>query len=365
MAVYPRTGRSPEALVKILVTVIEKSPYGGATLDDIREAYLEAKEVSKPPADKTLYRNIRRINELFNPHAYDEGFQNESTNSRNALSRMIYSSREKSGKMRYLYGGKSLTSNIESEQILTLLLSLYSQQKGLLKDHFEKVIGLLLVEVMNKKDGSPSFFMEIEDHIHVSGQGSREPKKLLRRISEIIRAIENCKLVKIDYLRTYDGVTRTRMVEPYGLVCRHGSWYLVGLCCNQQKRRIYKLDHVRRLKVEENSTFKRPAGLSMTGIFKDAWGIWNIDDEQKAVVETVRLRVKKGLAERFKAVSFHDSQRINTLPNGEAEVIYKVSGAGEMIPWLSSWGPSLVVLEPQWLKKQLLQYLQDTMNSYR
>ena len=49
-------------------------------------------------------------------------------------------------------------------------------------------------------------------------------------------------------------------------------------------------------------------------------------------METVRLRVKKGIAERFKAVSFHDSQQVKCLPHDEAEVCFEVSGAGEMIP---------------------------------
>ena len=63
MAAYPKTGRSPEALVNMLITVIEKTPGGGATLEDIREAYSFAKDVE--PTDRTIYRNIRRINELF------------------------------------------------------------------------------------------------------------------------------------------------------------------------------------------------------------------------------------------------------------------------------------------------------------
>ncbi len=365
MAVYPRTGRSPEALVKILVTVIEKTPYGGATLDDVKEAYLDAKETSDPPADRTLYRNIRRINELFNPAAYSAQGQKGKNKDGSALPLMIRSSRDGSGKTRYAYSGKRLISSIDSGQALTLVLGLYSQQKGILKDHFEKVIGSLLQDMIAGKDGDQSFFGDIEEHIHVSGHGPAEPKKLLRRISEIIRAIENCKVVRIEYIRTYDGAGRDREVEPYGLVCRHGSWYLVGLCRRQNKRRIYQLDQVSRLKVQENSTFKRPAGLTMTGIFKDAWGIWNVDDDQEAAVETVLLKVKKGVAERFKTVSFHDSQQVKPLPDGEAAVTFRVSGAAEMIPWLMSWGQAVEVLEPQWLRAELLEGLLNTVNTYR
>lgn len=362
VAANPQTGKSPEALVKILVTVIEKTPSGGATREDIKEAYLDAKDFL--PTERTIYRNIRRINKLFNPAAFAKGGKNKKK-SKDKLPMMIRSFRDGTGQTRYIYSGKKLISNDESSQALTLILGLYSQQKGILKDHFEKVIGSLLLEMMAKSDGDYSFFSDIDEHIHVSGYGSVEPKKLLRRISEIIRAIENCKVVKVDYARTYDGATRNREVEPYGLVCRHGSWYLVGRCRIQQKRRIYQLDQVRRLKVEENSVFKRPAGLSMTDIFKDAWGIWNIDDDKEAVAETVRIKVKKGVAERFKAVSFHDSQQMKSLPNGEAEVTYKISGPGEMVPWLMSWGQAVEVLEPGWLRDELVKNFQDAAEVYQ
>ena len=365
MTAYPRTGRSPEALVKILVTVIEKTPSGGASLDDIKEAYLDAKETSDPPVNRTIYRNIRRINKLFDPAAHTAKGQKGKKKDKSILPLTIRSKRDGSGRTRYFYSGKRLISSIESGQALTLILGLYSQQKGILKEHFEKVIGSLLQDVMSRQDGDQPFFGDIEEHIHVSGHGPVEPKKLLRRISEIIRAIENCKVVRIEYVRTYDGAKRDREVEPYGLVCRHGSWYLVGLCRWQNKRRIYQLDQVRRLKVEENTIFMRPAGLSMTGIFKDAWGIWNVDDEKAAAVETVRLKVKKGVAERFGAVSFHDSQQVSPLSDGEAEVTFKVSGAAEMIPWLMSWGQAVEVIEPHWLRERLLKGLQDAVKIYK
>ncbi len=102
----------------------------------------------------------------------------------------------------------------------------------------------------------------------------------------------------------------------------------------------------------------------MKEVFGSAWGIMVTDDAQKAKVETVRLRVKKGIAERFKAVSFHDSQQVKCLPHDEAEVCFEVSGAGEMIPWLMSWGPTLQVVEPQWLRDMMVKSLKETMDVY-
>jgi hypothetical protein len=41
---FPKTGDHPEAMVNILITVIEKTPDGGATMDDLKQAYMTVKD---------------------------------------------------------------------------------------------------------------------------------------------------------------------------------------------------------------------------------------------------------------------------------------------------------------------------------
>jgi hypothetical protein len=62
---FPKTGDHPEAMVKTLVTIIEKTPDGGAALDDLKSAYMDVKD--QQPCNKTISRIVRRINLLFDP----------------------------------------------------------------------------------------------------------------------------------------------------------------------------------------------------------------------------------------------------------------------------------------------------------
>ena len=70
MARYPRTGTQPETLVKILITVIEQTPSGGATLAELQDAYAEIND--RRPSVRTIYRLIRRLNLFFDPLCYGE-----------------------------------------------------------------------------------------------------------------------------------------------------------------------------------------------------------------------------------------------------------------------------------------------------
>ncbi len=42
MNAYVRTGDVPEALVKILLATMEKTPGGGATIEDLKEVLVES-----------------------------------------------------------------------------------------------------------------------------------------------------------------------------------------------------------------------------------------------------------------------------------------------------------------------------------
>lgn len=370
MVNYPLRGDFPEALVKILLTIMEKTASGGATFEELKEAYRDTRD--RDPSDRTIYRAIRRLNLVLDPLAYGEtpepGEEDEADDSAGEEEYQTFppliQARRIKGKTRYSYSGDFPVSTVDANQALLMTLSLYTQQKGLLKGHFEAVIRALFCDLLDRESSGLELFGEIKDHIHVSGYGPLDPAKNLRKIREIMRAIRDCKRIRLEYLRSYDGALTLREIEPYGLISRFNNWYLVARCLLKQKNRIFMLEHIKYLEVIETGTFKWPEGFSVHDVYGNAWGVWTVDGEKPLPVETVRLRVTRGLAERFQMVSFHDSQQVKLLPGGEAEVTFRVSGAEEMVPWLMSWGASVEVLEPQWLKESLAGSLRQALQKY-
>ena len=367
MVNYPLTADFPEAMVKILLTIMEKTPAGGATLEDLKEAYSETRD--RYPSDRTIYRAIRRLNLLFDPLVYGENPDEDSPGDPGGEDHFdqvppVIQSRRIKGKTRYSYTGEFPVATVDANQALMMTLSLYTQQKGLLKDHFEAVIKVLFRDLLDRAGTCADLFDEIQEHIHVSGYGPADPGKNLKKIKEIMRAIRNRKRIRLEYLRSYDGTLTQRETEPYGLISRFSNWYLVALCLSQHKRRIFLLDHIKYLEVIEASSFRWPEGFSVHDAYGSAWGVWT-NGEKQLPKETVRLKVAKGLAERFRLVNYHDSQQVEMLPGGEALVTFTVTGAEEMIPWMMSWGSTIEVLEPQWLRDSLVENLEQALQKYR
>lgn len=366
MTAYPKTGDYPEALVKILLTILEKTPEGGSTMDDLKEAYESIRGTF--PSNKTIQRAIQRLNLIFDPLVYgeqkepgedeDQEFQGEGLETVPP----VIQPQKRYRKTFYIFTGEIGGNSMDNNIALLMTLGLYTQQKGLFKGYFETVISEIMRETMAKANDYQNIFKKIDKHIYVSGFGPSEPRKNLFKIREVMRAIRNRKRIQLIYLRVYDGITTKREVDPYGLICRFNNWYLVGFCREKQNRRVFLLDHIQRLKVKENSLISLPADFSLRYIYGKAWGVWTEDHPVEP--ETVRLKVKKGIAEKFKAVNFHESQKICELTNEEIEVTYQLTGAKEMIPWIMSWGMAVEVLEPLWLRETIKEKLHEMILQY-
>lgn len=366
MTRYPRTGTQPETMMKILITVIDKTPSGGATLEDLQDAYAEIND--RRPSLRTIYRYIRRLNLFFDPLSYgekpepgEEGLADEDADEAVIGEKAICSIRRGS-KTYYIFCGEEDDLPAGNNDTAMMLLGMYPQLRGAMKSSIEAAMQSIFRNSLSGLSTFASILSELEHVVHVSGAFPADPAKSEAMIREILRAIREKKRVSLSYLRTYDGAVTERVVEPHGLLCRLNNWYLTGLCTKRQERRVFLLLNIKNLAVLENSFYSMPPGFSLKEAYQDIWGTWT--DDESGDLETVRIKVCAGPAERFRHNLFHESQGIREFPDGGIEVTYRLAGAQEMIPWLMSWGGAVEVLEPAWLREQLISSLQETLRCY-
>ncbi len=358
MSSFARTRDYPEALIKILFKVIDRTPYGGATLDELLEAYRDARD--RVPHRKTIQRAVKRINQLFDPLAYCA--EAEEGHHLPAPPRAIEQVRDR-GRIRYRFTRDLQERQIDPSLAFLMALSLYPQQRGLLGSQFEVVMKLVFEEVLGRLANVCDLYNDIRKYIYVTGPEPLAPQKSFNTIKKVLQAIRQQKRLKIDYCRTYDGELTVREVEPYGIICRFNNWYLTGRCTDKNQRRIFLLSQIRRITLVENSTCRIPDGFSLHDDYCHNWGIWT--EEEAAPPQPVILWVGKGPAERFRTYRFHDSQKIRELPGGSLEVSFLVSGMREMLPWLMSWGDAIRVLAPEELRQALCEQLERALGVYR
>lgn len=361
---FPRTGTQPETLVNILITVIDKTPAGGATMEDLLDAYMEIND--RRPSKRTIYRLIRRLNLFFDPLCYGEKLEpGEKKLSKKEIAltgeKTICSRRGSRGTCYYFRGEKEKLLEDDHDLIL-LLLGLYPQLKGVMKNSIKTAMRSIFRNTLTGFSTFAGILSELEHVVYVSGDFPVDSAKSEARISEILRALREKKRVAFSYLRTYDGAITKRVVEPHGLLCRLNRWYLTGRCIKREQRRVFLLLNIKDLTVIENSFYSIPPDFSLKKAYKNVWGTWT--EDESGAPEEIRLIVRAGPAERFRHNLFHESQQVKELPGGKLEVIYRLTAAQEMIPWLMSWGSAVEVLEPPWLRERLIKNIEETMHYY-
>jgi predicted DNA-binding transcriptional regulator YafY len=84
--------------------------------------------------------------------------------------------------------------------------------------------------------------------------------------------------VRLRY-RQKDGKETERAFDPYGLVCRHRRWYVIGHCHLRDELRLFRLDRITGLETQPE-TFQRPqnfdvlaAVLATLGSIPRAWSL--------------------------------------------------------------------------------------------
>jgi predicted DNA-binding transcriptional regulator YafY len=363
---YPRTGTQPETLVKILITVIEKTPSGGATMEELQEAYAEIND--RQPSVRTIYRLIRRLNLFFDPLCYGEKPEpgedlDEDDADEVVIGEKVICGQRRGNRTYYIFRDERSDLPAGVDDTTMLLLSMYPQLRGAMKSSIEAAMQSVFQNTLSGLSTFAGILSELEHMVYVSGAFPADPAKSELMIREILRAIREKKRVRLSYLRTYDGAVTERVVEPHGLLCRLNNWYLTGHCTQRRQRRVFLLLNIKDLTVIENSFYRMPPGFSLKEAYQDVWGTWT--EDESGDLETVRLKVRAGPAERFRHNLFHESQRTKELSGGMLEVTYRLTGAQEMIPWLMSWGGAVEVLEPLWLREELIRNLQETMRYYR
>ena len=352
-------GEHATFLIRFLLLLIQKTPEGGATLNDIQELY--ADEKGSIPSDKSIQRAIRTLNLIFDPSSTDEDSQYRTP--RNQLPVRAKSTVQNGEKVRHFTFHRMLASEKEAntDKAAQVLLQLYPQQRHMQIEDFEQTFALLTASLGQQGKSGGQLRHNIESFIFVSGFTPAESRENLRKMLQLFQGFRRQKRVRFQYTSAASGEKTTgREVNPYGLISRNGTWYLVGHCHAANSVRIFRIDHIERLTIVENSMYTVPADYSLEKKYGPLWGIWT----SPTATENIRLQVSAAIASNFETVRYHSSQKVQKNDDGSLEVRFTVGGAQEMVSWLMGFGPNVKVLEPAWLRVEVVENAKRLLQEY-
>lgn len=151
-----------------------------------------------------------------------------------------------------------------------------------------------------------------------------------------------------------------RLIDPYGLVFKMQAWYLVAFCHLRNEVRVFRPDRIERYNVlpEPEEPVVWPEGFSLQKFFDNSWGIGRGAEQQ------VRMRFLPEVAKQVKRSAYHPTQKFVDLQDGSVEMHVMVNGLWEITRWILSFGSVVEVLEPEALRKDVIDMINKTKSLY-
>lgn len=175
------------------------------------------------------------------------------------------------------------------------------------------------------------------------------------RLNAAAEAVAAQRAVRFGY-RTSRGVEGERVVDAFGLAVRGGSWYLVGLDRERGEVRSFRLSRVASELVDAGEGSTPPEGFhAAEHVQVGPWGPGEPQERARiAFSPEVAWWATKGL---------QGAEVVRERPDGWVEMAVP-NGPGEgLASWVLSFGPDAVVLEPEELRREVVQRLEATLEA--
>jgi proteasome accessory factor B len=172
----------------------------------------------------------------------------------------------------------------------------------------------------------------------------------------MLAAVQAAQVVRFDYRRPMPTELRTRTVEPWGVVSWRGRWYVVGHDRDRDAPRCFRMSRIAGevTTVGRPGAFRRPEGVNLLDF------VAHRGEGSMPVTTTVRLWVARNKAAGLRRRATVVGDRSIDGVDGdivELELFNPDSAAG----WIAGFGPDAVVLEPELLRKNVLDRLLATV----
>lgn len=150
-------------------------------------------------------------------------------------------------------------------------------------------------------------------------------------------AVWGARQLDLLYPRSGAAGLEWRRVEPHGLVCKAGVWYLVAYCRKRRDFRTFRVDRVKGVEVREETTVPRPDFDLET-----YWERARRNFEQQSLPFALTLEVSAAALPGI----HHEGRILELRPDGSAVVLVNLESAAAAVSYALSIGPGAMVLDP-------------------
>jgi predicted DNA-binding transcriptional regulator YafY len=248
------------------------------------------------------------------------------------------------------YSIKNQALNQSEAEQLKETLSILARFKGTPQFDWIEEISARLKDTFQLSDNSNAI-VGFEQNPYLKG---------LNLFTDIFNAIQNKRVVSIEYQGFRQKKIEKHIVHPWYLKQFNNRWFL--FCYNDGINKLsnYALDRILSV-TETNNTFKENRDIDFEEYFEDVIGVTVKSDK---LVEKIIIKINEELWPYIESKPIHGSQKIKG--NEESSTIIELSLQinYELISHLFGYIDGIEILEPQSLREAIKNKLETSLKKY-
>lgn len=178
-------------------------------------------------------------------------------------------------------------------------------------------------------------------------------------LSDIRKAIFHKNRISIIYKNPIKKQSTTRKIDPYNLIYRDSSWYVIGHCHLREDIRMFKLTRIGDVKILDES-FQIPLDFSVNKYMSNTLDLINTGKEYN-----VEIRFFHPASVWVSEKLWLPTQKITWQEDSSILFEAKVNGLKDIERWVLGYGSLAKALKPQELVEKLKTEISEMGNRYR
>lgn len=176
----------------------------------------------------------------------------------------------------------------------------------------------------------------------------------------IFEAIKTRKVVSFGYRSVSSQEFKYKELDPYHVLCQKGNWYVFGFDHGSNDKRIYALSRFRDIKLTDDK-YTVPEGFDIAKEVDLSFGIWYNREEACVYKLLFEARMANYILER----EWHKDQKLKQNKDGSVLLEFKSNQRQQVSSWVLSFGSSVEVLEPCFLRDEIRNSAERILAKYK
>jgi proteasome accessory factor B len=280
---------------------------------------------------RTIRRDLQALQEA-GFAVYDEGEENETKRWR--LNAQPFRSLEDGlsvADVAALYLSRSVVEALSGWPLADELRSTFEKLERALNPRMREFLSTL-PQVVSAKSGP-----------RAQPQGSVKLVDITRRLFDAAR---DRRVLEMRYFSAASNRAKSYVLHPYRLALAQGGVYLVAWVPQYDAFRTFAVERIERVSVQED-TFRKTRELP-ADLFGGSMGVfWGPP-------EAIELEFEARIVPFVRGRMWHDSQKMEELPEGRLRMTLQVSNDWALRSWVMGFGAAVRVIRPAALAEAIL-----------